>query len=224
MPEPKLPDIEKRVISIEAAELRVERSEKSTKITGYAAVFGKWSVDMGGWREQIASGAFATALGKNPDVRLLYNHEPSGVLGRTKAGTLKLEQNTRGLKISAELPETQLARDLAVSIERGDVDQMSFAFRCTTEGAEWSPDWTERTVKDIDELYDVSIVTYPAYPDTTVAVRSRDAAIAEKTPKPKAKPEAKTVSEMSALELRLEAANKEMIDKLKAEIRKNCRL
>ncbi len=147
----------------------------SRKIEGYAAVFGE-ETDIGGmFREVIRPGAFARAIREEQDVRALWNHNADHVLGRTKAGTLELEEDKRGLWISVDPPDTQFARDLMESIARGDVDQMSFAFRAVKE------QWTERKdepslreLVDLD-LYDVSPVTFPAYEGTSVGLRSAEA-------------------------------------------------
>ncbi|HLS33618.1 MAG TPA: HK97 family phage prohead protease [Brevibacterium sp.] len=156
-----------------AAELRVQaEGEGPDRLVGYAALFGRRSELLyGSFVEVIAPGAFAGAL-EGADVRCLWNHDSSHVLGRTRSGTLKVEEDELGLRIEATPPDTQWARDLMTSIERGDVDQMSFGFRVARD------EWTEegdlliRTILEIEELYEVSPVTFPAYPDTAVAVRS----------------------------------------------------
>jgi len=161
-------------------EIRVQRdSGKPAQIIGYAAVFNAPSEDLGGFREYIAPGAFSRTLKEGADVRALYNHDPNYVLGRTKSGTLELSEDKKGLRIANTPPDTQWARDLTVSIERGDVDQMSFGFIARKD--QWEEGEGEggskkvtRTLLDVD-LVDVSPVTFPAYPDTTVAVRSMDA-------------------------------------------------
>ena len=154
-------------------ELRVEGDE-TKKITGHAAVFDKWSEDLGGFREKIRPGAFRKTI-KEADVRALFNHDPNFVLGRNTAGTLSLEEDKKGLAISIEPPDTQWARDLTTSIERGDINQMSFGFRTIKD------QWTtpkdsgdnQRELLEV-ELFDVSPVTFPAYPQTDVGVRSVD--------------------------------------------------
>lgn len=159
--------------------LKVERrsdDEPLPTIRGYAAVFNSETVIGGkswGFREKIAPGAFAEAI-KSSDVRALFNHEEDHVLGRTKAGTLRLSEDERGLKVEIDPPDTQDARDLITKMQRGDIDQMSFAF--TMEGGMQTWDETGdpplRIIEKVGELMDVSIVTYPAYPDTEAAARS----------------------------------------------------
>ena len=158
------------------AEWRVEENEDGTvKITGHAAVFDKWSEDMYGFREKVAKGAFTRTIKDGDDVRALWNHDPNFVLGRTKSGTLRLSEDKVGLAIEIDAPTTQTIRDLVLEpMRRGDVDQMSFGFSVVEEnwkeGKDKEPD--ERTLIEVD-LYDVSPVTYPAYADTDVAVRTR---------------------------------------------------
>ena len=152
------------------------RADKETrKMEGHAAVFHEVT-DIGGYfREQIAPGAFSKSIEKD-DVRALFNHDPNYVLGRNKAGTLEMIEDEKGLRVSITPPDTQYARDLAVSIERGDINQMSFAFQVLEE--EWrsgeNGDLDTRTIKSA-KLYDVSPVTYPAYEGTDIAMRSLDA-------------------------------------------------
>ena len=157
-----------------AQELRVSRADgEPIRVRGYAAVFGQLSEDLGGFREQINAGAFTDVLGN--DVRALINHDPNLVLGRTLAKTLTLTQDTHGLLADITMPDTQAARDLAVSMERGDINQMSFGFTVAGDGQAWTRDgagpWI-RTIKRVARLYDVSPVTYPAYPQTEAALRS----------------------------------------------------
>lgn len=163
--------IERRFIP--ATELRVA-GDTDPVIEGYAALFNSDSQDLGGFVERIAPGAFNDAL-KSSDIRALFNHDPNFVLGRMKAGTLEVSEDERGLKIRNTPPDTQWARDLVTSMRRGDVDQMSFAFRVGTDEWEKRGGTVYRTILTVSELLDVSPVTYPAYPDTTVAARSMEA-------------------------------------------------
>lgn len=146
------------------------------RISGYAAVFNTASEDLGGFTEMIAPGAFRAAL-LTSDTRALFNHDPNYVLGRVRAGTLQIAEDGKGLQVEATFPDVQWARDLSVSVARGDVDQMSFGFRVAKGGDEWviTDEAATRTITAVQELLDVSVVTYPAYPDTTVAIRSLDA-------------------------------------------------
>lgn len=141
-------------------------------IVGHAAVFNRMSEDLGFFREKIEPGAFKQTLADKDDVRALFNHDPNNVLGRSTAGTLRLKEDDEGLRVEIDPPDTQLARDLMVSIDRGDVSQMSFGFE--TRKDEWDHSDKQnpvRTLVDV-KLYDVSPVTFPAYPDTDVAARA----------------------------------------------------
>lgn len=142
-------------------------------ITGHAAVFDQLSEDLGGFREQMSPGAFAASIGED-DIRALFNHSPDHVLGRNRSGTLTLAEDRTGLAINIIPPDTAFARDLVVLIERGDISEMSIGFRTITD--EWNVEDGEpvRTVKAV-RLFDVSPVTFPAYPQTDVAVRSLSA-------------------------------------------------
>ncbi len=161
---------------LKSAELRVMRGEdgEPAKIEGYAAVFNKNSGDMG-FIERIAPGAFNNAL-KKSDVRALFNHDPNIILGRTSAGTLELLEDKQGLFMRVLPPDTQLVRDMVLTpIERGDVTQQSFGF--TVKSDEWADidkHTPTRTITEVGELFDVSAVVFPAYSDTTVALRSLD--------------------------------------------------
>jgi len=161
-------EIERRVLSVQ--DLRVEAravDDEAPVIRGYAAVFNKWA-DLGWFRERINPGAFAKTI-TEADVRALWNHDSNWVLGRNKAGTLDLSEDQKGLAVTITPPDTQWARDLMTSMTRGDVNQMSFAFTAIKE--EWNQEKMERTLSEV-RLYDVSVVTYPAYPQTSAAVRA----------------------------------------------------
>lgn len=166
---------ETRIFSGLKVEARAD-AEALPTIRGYAAVFNSETVIGGkswGFREKIAPGAFAEAL-KSSDVRALFNHDEDLVLGRLKAGTLRISEDERGLKVEIDPPDTQDARDLITKMQRGDIDQMSFAFTMEGGAQAWdeSGDMPLRTIQKVGELLDVSIVTYPAYPDTEAAARS----------------------------------------------------
>jgi uncharacterized protein len=167
-------EMERRCVAV--GELRAERftteNAETRKIGGYAALFGSLSEEMWGFREEIAPGAFARTLQDGADVRALFNHDANLVLGRTTAGTLRLQEDDRGLAFEIDLPETGYAADLWRLIDRGDVSQMSFGFRTVTDEWRMQDGTPLRTLQDV-ELYDVSPVTYPAYAATSVDVRSR---------------------------------------------------
>lgn len=163
----KMKKIERRTFTVRDIETR-EAEDGAMRLSGYAAVFNDSSVPLP-FSERIAPGAFRKTLSETPDVRLLINHEGLP-LARTKNGTLTLSEDEVGLRFDADLPDTSEARDLWTLIQRGDVDQMSFAFRVIRQ--KWSPDRTERTLTEVSLADgDVSVVTYPAYPTTSVEAR-----------------------------------------------------
>lgn len=152
-------------------ELRVQGDGGDAKLTGYAAVYNSQSDDLGGFVEVIAPGAFDSVLGA--DVRALWQHNPEYVLGRTRAGTLSLSVDENGLRYDVTPPATQWARDAVETIRRGDVSQSSFGFRVARDKFETLPDGrVQRTVLEFAELYDVSPVTFPAYPQTSAEARA----------------------------------------------------
>jgi len=163
------------------AELRVKRdADQPPVISGYAAVFNRWSEDLGYFREKIAPGAFAAAL-KTSDVRALINHDPNQIVGRTGVN-LTLKEDKDGLFMELSPPPAGSARfdALAADIESGLITQQSFGFRVAKD--EWEekkgPDGefeAKRTILEIEELLDVSPVVFAAYPDTSVAKRSLEA-------------------------------------------------
>lgn len=161
--------IERRIFTPGVIEIR-KADDKPIGIVGHAAMFNALSEDFGGWREQIAPGAFARSIAEGADVRALWNHNPEHILGRTKSGTLRLEEDDSGLAIHIDPPDTQVGRDLMVSIGRGDVSQMSFGFRTVRDDWNFDGPVAIRTLQDVD-LFDVSPVTFPAYPQTDAALR-----------------------------------------------------
>lgn len=164
------PEIERR--NIDLIELRmVEDEGQKPKIRGYAAVFNKLSEDLGGFKEKIDPGTFKKSIEKD-DIRALFNHDANYILGRNKAGTLTLTEDEKGLNIEIDPPDTQYARDLQESIKRGDINQMSFGFVVINDS--WDFEKGKEAIRTLKEvrLFDVSPVTYPAYPQTSVKIRS----------------------------------------------------
>lgn len=166
---------DKELRSFALNEFRVDSENDKPKMYGHAAMFDSLSEDLGGFRERIAPGAFSKSL-ESADIRALFNHDSNIVLGRNKSGTLRLKEDQSGLAIEIDPPDTQAARDLLVSMNRGDISQMSFGFRTIADKwAKLDGEWI-RTLLEVD-LFDVSPVTYPAYNSTDIAVRSMNAAI-----------------------------------------------
>ncbi|TCT36565.1 prohead peptidase [Providencia alcalifaciens] len=160
-------------------EVRAEPRDENqaTHIIGLGSVFDSRSELMYGFKEIIKPGAFDDVL--NDDVRGLFNHDPNYILGRTAAGTLSLSVNERGLVYDITAPDTQTIRDLVLApMQRGDINQSSFAFRVARDGEDWYQDDEGVIIREIHKfsrLFDVSPVTYPAYQDAGAAVRSMEA-------------------------------------------------
>lgn len=165
----------------EGAELRAS-ADGEPRLTGYAAVFGE-RTDLGYFTEEIAPGAFADVL--EDDVRALFNHDPDHVLGRTKSGTLRIEQDDRGLRFDVALnPDDPDATKLHSRVARGDISGNSFSFTVAADSWDYAnPDMPHRTIERVGRLYDVGPVTFPAYEATVLSARSREAASFE-PPKP----------------------------------------
>jgi len=151
------------------AEFRV--SDDGKHIEGYAAVFNSLSLNMGFYYEQILPGAFKKTI-QEADIRALFNHDPNYVLGRNTNGTLELNEDNHGLKVKITPPKTQWADDLKESIKRKDISQMSFGFRVIKDDVHENNN--NDLIRDLIEvkLFDVSPVTFPAYPQTEVSLRN----------------------------------------------------
>lgn len=160
-------------------EIRANSEGEKCIIFGYAAVFESDSENLGGFIERIAPGAFDNA--NFEECRALFNHDNNFVMASVKADTLKLEVDERGLKYEFEVPGSGVFYDqVYMPIQRGDIDQSSFAF--SLDWSQKADHWenidgtTVRTIIQIDQIYDISPVTYPAYQDTSVSARSKEAA------------------------------------------------
>lgn len=153
------------------AELR-DSADGGYGITGHGAVFNSLSENLGGFREQIMPGAFSGVLAKQPDVRALFNHDPNLILAGTRNGSLGLSEDATGLAyraaVSPQLAATYYGQALRAQMGDGLVNQSSFAFRVAQGGDDWDEDDDTgaliRTIREFSGLYDVSPVTYPAYP------------------------------------------------------------
>lgn len=153
-----------------------EDDDGNRTLSGYAVKWEMKSHVLGYYykfREQFKKGAFADSL-KNGDQRFLWSHDTSKVLGRTKNGTLRLEEDDVGLRFELDLPNTTLGNDAYESIKRGDVDGVSFGFRNPDDHIEeFDDDLPLRTIKKAD-LIETSAVAFPAYPDSEVSARGFD--------------------------------------------------
>ena len=167
--------LERRTITLKELRVVDSISDESTEpaIDGYASVFDSWSEELGGnqpFRERVVKGAFEETI-QNDDIRALFNHDPNYVLGRNKAGTLTLEEDDKGLHVRIIPPDTQWAKDLLVSIKRGDITQMSFGFTVILDRWNYEDNTDVRELLKV-KLYDVSPVTFPAYTQTECGIRS----------------------------------------------------
>ena len=157
---------------IEKREFRMENAEyEGNTIRGYAAVYNSDSEWMGGFYEQIATGAFDDVL--DNDTRAYFNHDENLLLGRVSSGTLRLGTDARGLYYEVDLPNTSYANDLVELMKRGDVNQSSFAFLIDSDRWEERDGKTYRIIEKVSRLLDVSPVAQPAYPDATSELMMR---------------------------------------------------
>ena len=159
------------VRTFDISELKARNLNESEGVTliGYAAIFNSRTTLWEGFDEIVAPNAFSKSLSENRDVRSLRDHDWAKVLGRTKSGTLRLFEDERGLKFEVDIPNTSYANDLVESMERGDINQCSFGFFITKEELDWDSDPVVRTILEVD-LWEVSIVSIPAYDDTEASV------------------------------------------------------
>jgi len=165
--------VETRRINVNEFEIREAADGDGMTFTGYGAVFNSPSQPLP-FIERIAPGAFNRSLRSRNEIKLFVNHDTSRVLASKRAGTLRLAEDSHGLRVEADLPETTDGRDMAVLLKRGDIDSMSFGFSVPKGGDSWSDDGQERELREV-RLHEVSIVTgFPAYEATTASVRSLD--------------------------------------------------
>ena len=166
--------IERKIFNCSDLNMRAQSDDTPEMLVGHAAVFNTEARINGffsSFDEIIAPGAFTRSIAENDDVRALFNHDASMVLGRTKSGTLRLSEDEIGLMSEIDVPDTQLGRDVTELIRRGDISQMSFGFIVRAEKIEEREDNVPvRTVLEAD-LFDVSPVTFPAFPETDIDVK-----------------------------------------------------
>jgi HK97 family phage prohead protease len=173
--------VETRRVQFSEFEVRSTTEDDSDYMSfrGYAAVFNSPSQPLP-FTETVMPGAFSKSLRARNNIRMYLNHDSSMLLATTRAGTLRLEEDSRGLLVDADLPPTTVGRDLSILMQRGDVDSMSFGFSVPRGGDKYSDDGSQRELHEV-RLYEVSVVTgFPAYEATTASVRSLDK-LAERT-------------------------------------------
>ena len=159
-------------------EMRVRDTDGSADragiIEGYAAVFGVWSEDLGGFIETVEPGAFTKTLQEQPDIRATVNHNMDLLIGRTKSGTLRTAEDQHGLHFEVVVPKTSYGLDLVQNVKIGNIDQCSFTFQTVKDI--WTPaaepdGLARRRLKEV-KLYELGPVTFAAYPQTEVIARS----------------------------------------------------
>jgi len=177
---------EVRILGLGDLEIRhTGRATEAFTIRGYAAVYNEISLDLGGFREQIAPGAFDDVLATKPDVHLTWDHDTRYVAARTKNDTLHLESDTKGLFLDAQVGNYSWAKDLRVALDRGDINQGSFTFTVAKGGDEFTVDGDDnvmRTINNVGALYDVTVTAQGAYPQTSLAAVRSLAAVTGRPP------------------------------------------
>lgn len=164
-----------RVRPFEAGDFEIREEGDGLTFAGYASVFNSPSDDLGGFREFVAPGAFTRSINSAANgkraIKMFLNHNQDVVLASTRAKTLTLVEDERGLLATARLPENEQGRYVADAVRRGDIDSMSFGFNVEPKGDSWNDDRSERTLHAV-RLWEVSPVTgWPAYAATTASVR-----------------------------------------------------
>jgi HK97 family phage prohead protease len=149
---------------VNTTQLEIREEADGMTFSGYAAVFDSPSEPLP-FIERIQRGAFRKSLRSRNDVKFLYNHDSGEILGSTRAKTLNLYEDERGLRVEGTLPNTSRGRDVAELLRRGDLDSMSFGFSVPAGGDTWNSDGSERTLKSV-RLHEVSLVAFPAYQGT----------------------------------------------------------
>lgn len=158
-------------VSLEKRGATLEVRARGRRLEGYAALFGA-EARIGSFEETIRAGAFAATIASGADVLALVDHDAARLLARTKSGTLRLAEDTRGLHFEIDAPDTSLGRDIVALAERGDLGGMSFGFSATDE--HWNGNRRELRAVDLKEIS--IVLSWPAYQGTTIAARSRAAA------------------------------------------------
>jgi HK97 family phage prohead protease len=164
--------VETRRITVNEFELRDATEDNGMTFVGYAAVFNADSEPLP-FIERIQPGAFSRSLRSRNEIKMFWNHDTGQVLASKRAGTLRLSEDSHGLRVEADLPDTTAGRDASYLIKRGDISEMSFGFSVPRGGDSWSDDGATRELREV-RLHEVSVVSFPAYRQTTVSVRSLD--------------------------------------------------
>ena len=164
-PETKEPEVRTNSVDFE-----VRAEGDGMTFTGYASVFNSPSEDLGGFVEYVAPGAFKRSLQSRNEVKLLWNHDSGEPLASLRGGTMQLVEDERGLKVTAQLPNTTRGRDVAELLRTNVISEMSFGFNVIKDS--WSRDGQTRTLESV-RLFEVSVVSFGAYKSTSASVRSQ---------------------------------------------------
>jgi uncharacterized protein len=156
-------------IRVHSTEIEVRAEGDGMTFSGYASVFNSPSENLGGFIEYVAPGAFKRSLQSRNEVKLLWNHDSGEPLASLRGGTMQLVEDERGLKVTATLPQTSRGKDVAELLRTKVIDSMSFGFNVIKDS--WSRDGQTRTLESV-RLFEVSVVSFPAYSATTAQVRS----------------------------------------------------
>jgi HK97 family phage prohead protease len=163
------PESKEQEVRTNSVDFEVRAEGDGMTFTGYASVFNSPSEDLGGFIEYVAPGAFKRSLQSRNEVKLLWNHDSGEPLASLRGGTMQLVEDERGLKVTAQLPNTTRGRDIAELLRTNVIDSMSFGFNVIKDS--WSRDGQTRTLESV-RLFEVSIVSFPAYEATVAQVRS----------------------------------------------------
>jgi uncharacterized protein len=163
------PEAKEQEVRTNSVDFEVRAEGDGMTFTGYASVFNSPSEDLGGFVEYVAPGAFKRSLQSRNEVKLLWNHDSGEPLASLRGGTMSLVEDERGLKVTASLPNTTRGRDIAELLKTKVIDSMSFGFNVIKDS--WARDGKTRTLESV-RLFEVSIVSFPAYAATTAQVRS----------------------------------------------------
>jgi HK97 family phage prohead protease len=163
------PESKEQEVRTNSVDFEVRAEGDGMTFTGYASVFNSPSEDLGGFVEYVAPGAFRRSLQSRNEVKLLWNHDAGEPLASLRGGTMSLVEDNRGLKVTAQLPNTSRGRDVAELLRTKVIDTMSFGFNVIRDS--WSSDGKTRTLESV-RLFEVSVVSFAAYPATTAQVRS----------------------------------------------------
>ena len=167
----KQPDSKQPEIRTNSADFEVRAEGDGMSFTGYASVFNSPSEDLGGFIEYVAPGAFKRSLQSRNEIKLLWNHDSGEPLASLRGGTMSLVEDERGLKVTAQLPNTTRGRDVAELLRTNVISEMSFGFNVIRDN--WSKDGQTRTLESV-RLFEVSVVSFGAYKATTAQVRSAE--------------------------------------------------